>query len=174
MPSVASIQNTERELAADMLCGGRRGFEQLYNRYAPTLFGCILKTVADKKVAEDILQTSFVKMWSNRQVYEAGRQSLFTWMLGITQRSVKEYVNSRQDTAGNGNLKPISIVNIEDIVNDKGLHSDPGKLQRAVLDMMYFNSCSLKKVAELLKTDEAKIRAILRSAINNLKNLSDE
>lgn len=63
----------------------REGFSQLYDQYAPSLYGIVNKIVRDATIAKDVLQDVFVKVWKNIEHYKEEKGTLFTWLLNITQ-----------------------------------------------------------------------------------------
>jgi len=58
-------------------------FTDLYDRYAPSLYGMILKLTPDSSTATKVLEESFIRMWLERDSYNRSNSRLFTWMLGI-------------------------------------------------------------------------------------------
>jgi len=164
--SVISLVDTEPELAAEMCAGNREAFGKIYTRYAPTLLGCILKLVTDKKDAETILQHSFIEIWNNRQDFNGA--GLFVWMLRIAKVTALSFINERQKTINSEIQKPVPIVDINDIPDKNRAYS----IEKAVLELLYFNNYSLKEASGILKIKEPEIKKMLRSALNNLKNLA--
>lgn len=74
----------------------KEGMEQLYDRYSESLFGIIYSVVRDLKIAEDILQDTFVKIWQNIDSYDSSKGRLFTWMLNVARNGAIDYTRSKQ------------------------------------------------------------------------------
>jgi RNA polymerase sigma-70 factor (ECF subfamily) len=75
-------------------------FSGLYDKYAPALYGVILKLTPDVRVANSILEKSFIKIWDELNGYDISRGRHFCFMLRITlQVSITEmgYCKKRFD-----------------------------------------------------------------------------
>ncbi len=78
---------TEQELIVLLKAKQKKGFDLLYNRYSNVLYDITLKIVHDRDIAQDVLQDSFVKVWTHIAFYEPSKGSLFTWLLNITRNT---------------------------------------------------------------------------------------
>jgi RNA polymerase sigma-70 factor (ECF subfamily) len=68
----------------------RQAFEILYDRYASTAYGLILRIVRDRAIAEDVLQETFWQVWSKAHDYK-GQGKVAAWLLRIARnRSIDE------------------------------------------------------------------------------------
>jgi DNA-directed RNA polymerase specialized sigma24 family protein len=63
----------------------------MYDSYAPALYGCILKLVPDKKLAGIVLVDSYVRIYGNLHLNKDPREELFPWMLRIVLHQCKFY-----------------------------------------------------------------------------------
>src|SRR5687767_13273248 len=50
-----------------------RALDELYGRYSAAVFGLARRMVRDERVAEEILQETFWRVWRHADRYEAGR-----------------------------------------------------------------------------------------------------
>lgn len=81
--------------------GCRNTFEELYSCYAGALYGVICRKVNDRRSAERILQSVFIKIWQNMGEYDDTRDRLFTWMLTICYKEIagiKAHLAFRQES----------------------------------------------------------------------------
>lgn len=78
---------TEDELRKLLQEKSEAGFSYLYDHYAAALNGIILRIVQDPDRASDVLQDAFIKIWKNIDSYQAGKGTLFTWMLNIVRNA---------------------------------------------------------------------------------------
>ncbi len=65
----------------------------LYDRYAPALYGYILKTVKTEDPASCILTAAFLEIINGIEGFEQSNVRFFTWMLRITHWEMMRYVN---------------------------------------------------------------------------------
>ena len=58
----------------------------LYDTYAASLYGFIIKIIPDKALAAQLLEQSFVTICSGLHLYDPLKEAVFSWMLRITLR----------------------------------------------------------------------------------------
>ncbi|HVG42800.1 MAG TPA: sigma factor [Chitinophagaceae bacterium] len=61
----------------------------LYDKYAPALYGVILKLTPNDHVANGILEKSFLKIWDELHDYDVSKGRLFSLMLRTTLQVCK-------------------------------------------------------------------------------------
>ncbi|MBK7884438.1 MAG: hypothetical protein IPJ81_12115 [Chitinophagaceae bacterium] len=57
------LNDAEHNMIKLMQQGCQNTFGELYDRYAPVILGMITKIVDNEKIADELLQKYFVKMW---------------------------------------------------------------------------------------------------------------
>jgi len=122
----------------------REAFSLLYDSYNEALFGIICRMVDNRAAAEELLQDSFVKIWKNIHLYDAGKGTLFTWMLNIARNAAIDKLRSRsyQDSLKNQPLtENVNTITANSVVNpqqnDIGLKKQVGKQ----FFIFFFKSC---------------------------------
>ncbi|MDO1451599.1 sigma-70 family RNA polymerase sigma factor [Rhodocytophaga aerolata] len=85
---------TEQELISLLQAKDKKGFDLLYQLYSKSLYAIALKIVHSPPLAEDVLQDSFLKIWTNSHAYDATKGSLFTWILNITRNTAIDKTRS--------------------------------------------------------------------------------
>jgi len=60
-----------------------RALDELYCRYSGAVFGMARRMVRDERVAEELLQETFWRVWRHAGRYEPGRVRFATWLLRI-------------------------------------------------------------------------------------------
>lgn len=68
-----------------------KSFELLYDAYAPALYVGILRLIADKTVADEILFDSFITITQTIQRFNPKHSSLFCWMLRISIQQCRQH-----------------------------------------------------------------------------------
>ncbi|MEP7318586.1 MAG: sigma-70 family RNA polymerase sigma factor [Panacibacter sp.] len=89
-------------------------FAELYDKYAPALFGIIYKIVHDTSIGEELLQDVFVKVWKNIERYDAGKGTLFTWMLNIARNTCLDYLRSSEHKTQKQRTEELKTINAVD------------------------------------------------------------
>lgn len=59
-------------------------FRFLYDKYAPALYGAILKLTPDVQIANAVLEKSFLEIWKQRACYNPSHGGHFAFMLRLT------------------------------------------------------------------------------------------
>ena len=67
---------------------------QLYDAYSPALYGCVLRIVSSKEVAEQVIQDTFLKAWRYGPHYDEKKGRLFTWLLNIARNTAIDATRS--------------------------------------------------------------------------------
>ena len=83
-------------------------YEFVYDRYAPMLYGLILKSIKEQWLAELILKKSFVEIWKSLAIVQPVKCKLFIWMHNITRNIAMEELGKtlEQDKQENYSFQP--------------------------------------------------------------------
>lgn len=73
-------------LMSEYVAGSSEGFDLLYRRISPKVFGYLLRLTRNRERAEDLLQITFAKIHRARASYLEGAP-LLPWVLAIARRS---------------------------------------------------------------------------------------
>ena len=67
--------------------GEPAAFSDLYERTSAKLFGVILRILNDRRLAEEALQDSYVKIWRRAGDYENSRGRPMTWLITVARNT---------------------------------------------------------------------------------------
>jgi len=152
----------------------------LYDNYAAALFGVILRIVKSEAVAEDVMQESFVKIWTSFVQYDVEKGRLFTWIINIARNTAIDKIRSKQYRVGSRTtaIEDSGVNNMESSYDIKpeqlGLKEVVAKLnpdQKQIIDMMYFDGYTQSEVAEELSIPLGTVKTRSRAAIKMLIKL---
>ena len=62
-------------------------FKLLYELTSPKFYSLALKIIKKKKLAEKVLQESYIKIWCRADSYDPSRESVIGWMSIITRNT---------------------------------------------------------------------------------------
>src|SRR5207245_1617895 len=65
--------------------GDLAAFEALYDRHAGLLYALLLRILGSPEAAQETLQETFVKAWSNASSFDASRGSEVAWLISIAR-----------------------------------------------------------------------------------------
>ena len=91
MTTVTSLEVADLELARQSASGDQAAFGELYERYFERLFDFAARTVADRDLANDVVQNTFVKAWRNLQGREAP-EHVKAWLFRIARNEAIDEV----------------------------------------------------------------------------------
>src|SRR3974377_670207 len=86
---------TDEQLVARTMRGDVAAFEVLYDRYAPTVMGLALRIVADRALAEEVVQETFWRVWRNAASFQGQRGAFAGWLLGIARNLAIDFCRRR-------------------------------------------------------------------------------
>src|SRR2546422_7990109 len=86
---------TGSDLMRDFLRKDPRAAQQMYERFAPRVFGLGLVMLGNPSQAEDLVQDTFVKVWRSASTYDSARGSLDTWVLLIARSLAVDLIRRR-------------------------------------------------------------------------------
>lgn len=159
----------------------REAFSLLYDSYNEALFGIICRMVDNRPAAEELLQDSFVKIWKNIHLYDAGKGTLFTWMLNITRRLCIDYLRSKQHKQAmkiSGNEPGTLEASVSPGANSDATVMDLQKFthqledkHRQVIEMVYFKGYTHEEVAQILNIPVGTVKTRSRAGLKLLRDL---
>jgi len=155
----------------------------LYDRYAPVLFGVIVSIVRSEAIAEDVLQDTFIKVWKNSHTYDSSKGTLFTWLLNIARNTAIDHTRSksfrfngqfqsidpeRHDACDHSTQRHMDKVGVRKIVNALE------EKYRVIIDLIYFQGFTQQEVQEYLGIPLGTVKSRTRIALRELRCLFDE
>jgi len=154
-------------------------FNIIVQRYQERLYWHIRKLVIVHDDADDILQNTFIKVWSNLQNFRQDAQ-LFTWLYRIATNEALSWLNQK-------NKKSLFSLNTYEKTLENSLESDSyfngdelqAKLQRAILslpakqrvvfNMKYFDEMKYEEMASILDTSVGALKASYHHAVKKIE-----
>jgi RNA polymerase sigma-70 factor (ECF subfamily) len=81
----AGVTATDAELMARVAARDQQAFAQLYDRHVHAVYGTVMRYLRDPGAAEDVVQETWLAMWTRPDSYAAGSGSLIGWLLAIAR-----------------------------------------------------------------------------------------
>ena len=181
MSTVINLQTDHREIEMiECLLGETdRHFAKFYERYSAALYGLIVQWVKDTGLAENLLQDVFVKAWRSKQLYDASKGKLFTWLYNIARHLCIDHLRSKACKKSKASLlsADISIVlpyrgtanPSPDGIGLRKLVSSLRKEEQEVIELMYFKGFTQREIAILMDTPIGTVKTRMSRAIRNLR-----
>jgi RNA polymerase sigma factor (sigma-70 family) len=173
------ITYSEQELVYSLQQRNEKAFAYLYDNYSGALFGIVNGIIADKDIANDVLQNVFVNIWRKIESYDATKGRLFTWMLNIARNASIDEVRSKgyRDSQKNlpiGESGEIAGAVVGPTIDDVGLKKVLTKLKgelRVLVDMSYFQGYTHEEISKALNIPLGTVKTRIRSALSQLRTM---
>ncbi|WP_343330643.1 RNA polymerase sigma factor [Polaribacter staleyi] len=157
-------------------------FELLYNKYAEDVYGFMFYKCGDKSMAEDFVQESFVKMWSNckKVIFEKSKSYLFMVAnnLFISNYRHQKVVLEHQKIIPNAVTSETPEYVLEEQEFLKKLQTVIGNLSEKQREVFLMNRIDKKKYKEIalelnisIKTVEKRMSAALKEIRTYIKGI---
>lgn len=156
-----------------------KAFRTLMTLYKERLYWHIRNIVKSHDDTDDVLQNTFIKIYSNIHNFK-GDSKLFSWIYRIaTNESITLLnKNARQLLISNEDLQDSTIGNLATDVYFDGnemqlkLQEAISKLpqkQQLVFNMKYFQDLKYKDIADILETSEGALKASYHLAVKKIE-----
>lgn len=158
----------------------RKAFEQVVSTYGEQLYWQIRRMVLDHDDANDLLQNTFIKAWTNLDQFR-GDARLSTWLYRIALNECLNFLN-RQKAQNN-----LSIDNEETSIANQlesdsyfdgdetqrlfqeAIHTLPEK-QRMVFQLKYFQEMKYEDISDIMGTTVGALKASYHHAVKKIED----
>jgi len=89
----------EKEIIKGCIKGERKAQEQLYKNYYGAIMPICMRYTKNEQDALEVLNNSFLKVFTNIQRYEPGKASLYTWVRTIAINTCIDFLQAKQRIA---------------------------------------------------------------------------
>jgi RNA polymerase sigma-70 factor (ECF subfamily) len=170
------------DLVARVAAHDRAAFAELYAATKAKLFGVIRRILIRGDLAEEALQESYVRIWSNAHRYEPGAAAAMTWMIAIARNQA---IDVRRRAAERMSAQAVELDDVvltepkasaEDTADLRRLRQCLGGLADDNRDMVllaYHQGYSREELAEKFARPIATVKTILRRSLMLLKECLD-
>ena len=157
----------------------RDAFAQVVNFYGEKLYWQIRKMVLNHEDANDLLQNTFLKAWTNIDFFR-GEAKLSTWLYKIAINECITFLN-RQRAQNNVSMDETDVFLLERLKGDEYFDGDAAQLklqeailmlpekQRAVFNMKYFEDMKYEEMSEIFGTSVGALKASYLHAVKNVE-----
>jgi RNA polymerase sigma-70 factor (ECF subfamily) len=168
----------ERVLVERLSGGDETALAELYDRYAPFVYGLAVRTLVDRQIAEEVTQEVFVSLWEHPRQIDPGRGTLRGFLGTLTHRRAVDAVRREEARRRREVRVAQQNDNVPDVA-DVVLRSDTtGRVrtavevlpdaQREALELAYFDGYTYRQVAEVLGIPEGTAKSRLRLALTRI------
>jgi RNA polymerase sigma-70 factor (ECF subfamily) len=158
----------------------RKAFDRVVSHYSEKLYWQIRKMVLGHEDANDLLQNTFIKAWTNIN-YFRGDARLSTWLYRIAINECMTFLNAQRQK-NQISMDDADVFLLEKLESDAYFDGDAAqkKLQQAILtlpekqrtvfNMRYFGEMSYDKISDVLGTSVGALKASYHHASKKVEN----
>ena len=159
--------------------------DEVYGRYARSVYGLAYRILGEPAAAEDVVQDVFLKLWRQPGSYNAERGSLGSWLLGVGHNRAIDVLRRRRShqeqalpEAGEPVLVPDGLVDMADVASvreaseavRRALMRIPPE-QRRVIEMAFFEGKTHVEISEELGEPLGTAKTRIRLGMRKLRAL---
>lgn len=151
--------------------------EKLYDDYAPTLYGVILRIVKDELIAEDALSNCFLRIKNSYHHYKGASENLIGWLIQHARLAAREKV---QDKFYRAQLIANELYKCQLYLNEdepcglyekvKNISTPVPEEYKTILDMLFFEGLTIVQIAEKLDLDQEEVKQQLATAVKLMRD----
>ena len=151
----------------------------LYDNYGGALYGNVIAIVKSEKIAEEVLQDAFMKIWDNIDSYDTAKGKLFTWMRRITHNLSLDKLRSReyQKSLKTDSSDQFVYVEKRDLLTEQfhdhlGLEKIMNLLsadQKQIVELAYLKGFTMKEIGDELDTPIGSVKTKMRQSFKILR-----
>jgi RNA polymerase sigma-70 factor (ECF subfamily) len=170
--------SSDGELIQAAATGDRSAFEDLYRRYARSVFGLALRRLGDRGRAEDAVQETFASIWRSAGSYKPERGPGAPWLYAVARNAIVDRARARTEI-------PAEIPEQTADAPGPSEHTEQGWVawrvhraleelpenEREVIALAYWSGLSQSEVAEFLGIPLGTVKTRTRAALSRLADV---
>ena len=155
----------------------RRAFESIVNNFSEQLYWQIRHMVLSHEDANDILQNTFIKAWTNIDSF-MGYSRISTWLYRIAINESLDFVRKQKKTLSVSSDEGMSVANklmADDYFDGNETQaqlqeaiSQLPDVQRTVFNLRYYDEMKYSEISTLLGTSEGALKASYHLAVKKI------
>ena len=162
-----------------------QALEMLYDRYAPTIMGLVVRWTGDRAAAEEIVQETFWRVWRHAASFRDRRGAFSSWLFGIARnltidlfrrQSVRPQAARDEGEEQRIDRAPDPASDVPEAVwlairrrQVRAALNDLPAAQRAVIEMAYFRGMTRQEIAEAIGEPLGTVHTRARLALQKLR-----
>lgn len=165
-----------------MADGEEDALNAFYARHAPYIYGLLLKLLAVREDAEDVLQKIFWQAWGSAARFDSERGSVRAWLVLIARSRARDQFRRKRAFLKSVHLADTDIEDpatiCEKVEDDSVLHRALQQVpseQRSAISLAFFDGMTYEEVAREQTLPLGTVKTRIRSGLQRLRDLlSDE
>lgn len=178
---LAVVAKGDSELLVRLQRRDPQALAELYDRYGQLVFRLILRMVRDNGIAEDLVQETFLRVWSRIGGFDSDRGAVGPWLLAVARNRAIDYLRcSGRRTGSTVELNETEhpelfadfsseVFNIDLVRQVKRALDQLDSQPRQAIELAYFEGMSQTEIAERMGQPLGTIKTWTRRAIQQMR-----
>ncbi|MEC4004972.1 sigma-70 family RNA polymerase sigma factor [Flavobacterium sp. SUN052] len=187
---MAAIQTPDALLVKNYIAGDENALAVLINRHQSKIYGFIYSKMADRDVADDVFQDTFIKVIKTLKSNSYNEEGKFLpWVMRISHNLIVDHYRKNKKMPMLRETEEFSIfsiltdssLNIEGRIITEAIEKDLQKIiqelpndQKEVLMMRIYQDLSFNEIAEMTGVSINTALGRMRYALMNLRKLIEK
>lgn len=158
-----------------------RALAELYDKFGRMAYALILRMVRDQAIAEDLVQETFLRVWTRIHMLDTEKGSVGPWLLAIARNRALDYLRSKAarenkaqelDETENPALYTDAEAGLLTSDRIRRVELAMQKLapnHRQVMELAYFEGLSQTEMAERMGQPLGTVKTWMRTALKSLR-----
>ena len=173
-----------RDLVKGLRNGDEGAFAEDYDRHSRMIYGILLQMTRDAAIAEDLLQETFLKLWTSAATIDESVPSLAPWLATVARHAAVNYFRAHHREAEVELLETIDKTGYpapeRGLIDEERTRRLRGGLNRLdqhhrnVLRLAYFEGFTQSEMAATMKSPLGTVKGRVRLALSSLRDILSE
>lgn len=145
-------------------------FDEIFLLYNKDIFRCSISYVINKYDAEDIVQKTFYKLYTNKKILNKENEVIKKWLYKVCINESKDLLKSSWKKVNTNDELLINKSNTKknevDLID---LLKTITPIYRSTLYLYYYEGYSIKEIANIIKKSESAVKMRLTRGKEELK-----
>ncbi len=154
----------------------------LYDRYGKLIYSIILRAVGNQATAEDLVQETFLRVWTRVHTFDEQRGNFEGWLVTVARNRAFDYLRALQNTGlpATANIDDLDQAGYftttenqtERMAKQQAVDDALDTLsseQREVIELTHLEGLTQTEIAKKLHKPIGTIKGLVRSALKNLR-----
>lgn len=174
------MSQNDNELLIEKLLAShqkREGFEKIVQQYSQSLYWKIRRMVLIHEDADDILQNTFLKVWTHLDSFE-GKARLSTWLYRIAINESLDFLRKQKNVYPQGEEEITDVA--QQLMADEYFDGTEAQallqeaivelpeMQKTVFLLKYYDEMKYNEISEVLNKSEGALKANYHLAVKKI------